>query len=79
MRFIIPTLLACIASMVVSALCSGGYLHLERAVPLSHRLEMEELRARDTARHARLLRRVVGGVVDYSVQGTSDPNSIGYG
>ncbi|KAJ1419472.1 Xylanase inhibitor, C-terminal [Sesbania bispinosa] len=40
---------------------------------------MEALRARDRARHARILRGVVGGVVDFSVQGTSDPYSTGYG
>lgn len=77
MRFLIPAVVLGMATVVVSAVCSG-VLPLER---LSHRVEMEELRARDRVRHARILRGVVGGggVVDFSVQGTSDPYSVGYG
>ncbi|XP_061337703.1 aspartic proteinase 36-like isoform X2 [Gastrolobium bilobum] len=76
MRRCIPTLLA-LATVLVSVACSG-FLSLERGIPLSHRVELEALRARDRARHARILRGVVGGgVVDFSVQGTSDPYSVG--
>ncbi|XP_057427233.1 aspartic proteinase 36-like isoform X2 [Lotus japonicus] len=75
MRCFISLLLG-IATVLVTAVC-GGFLRVERAIPLSHRVEMEELRARDRARHARVLRGVVGGVVDFSVQGTSDPYSVG--
>ncbi|OIW20396.1 hypothetical protein TanjilG_10572 [Lupinus angustifolius] len=84
MRFCLPTLLAIATTVaVVVAPVSVVYsflLPLERAVPLSHRVELESLRARDMARHARILRGVAGGVVDFSVQGTSDPNAlVGYG
>lgn len=67
----------------VSVVYSGlpaTFLPLERAIPLSHPVELEALRARDRARHARILKGgVVGGVVDFSVEGTSDPYSVGYG
>ncbi|GKV10861.1 hypothetical protein SLEP1_g22171 [Rubroshorea leprosula] len=36
---------------------------LERAIPLSHQLDLSQLRARDAARHGRLLQSS-GGVVD---------------
>jgi hypothetical protein len=39
---------------------------------------METIRARDRVRHARFLQGVVGGVVHFEVQGTSDPFSLGY-
>ncbi|KAI4349063.1 hypothetical protein L6164_009705 [Bauhinia variegata] len=61
---------------VVSGL-PGSFLPLERAIPLSQRVELEALRARDRARHARILQGVVGGVVDFSVEGASDPYSVG--
>ncbi|KAF7818705.1 aspartic proteinase-like protein 2 [Senna tora] len=54
-----------------------SFLPLERAIPLSQRVELEALRARDRARHARILQGVVSGVVDFSVKGTSDPSTIG--
>ncbi|XP_014512169.1 aspartic proteinase-like protein 2 isoform X1 [Vigna radiata var. radiata] len=73
MRCCIPTLLAVIA-VLVSAV-HGAFLRLERSIPLSHRTEVAELRARDRARHARML----SGIVDLAVQGTSDPNTVGYG
>ena len=63
----------------------GVLLPLERAVPLNRRVEVEYVRARDRARHARMLRggggagAGVGGVVDFRVQGTSDLDSAGYG
>ncbi|RZB85987.1 Aspartic proteinase-like protein 2 isoform B [Glycine soja] len=72
MRCCIPTLLAVI-TVLLSAV-HGVFLPLERSIPpTSHRVEVAALRARDRARHARMLR----GVVDFSVQGTSDPNSVG--
>ncbi|KAJ9184382.1 hypothetical protein P3X46_004113 [Hevea brasiliensis] len=52
-------------------------LPLHRAFPLNHPLELDQLRARDRVRHARLLQGLVGGVVDFSVQGTSDPYLVG--
>ncbi|KAK2965365.1 hypothetical protein RJ640_024107 [Escallonia rubra] len=55
----------------------AGLLTLERAFPVSQRVELEVLRARDRARHARILQGVAGGVVDFSVSGTSDPYLVG--
>ena len=79
----IPVLLALAAVVAVvpaTVVLPGSYLTLERAIPLSHRVELEALRARDRARHARILQQgAVGGVVDFSVQGTSDPYFAGYG
>ncbi|RDX82040.1 Polyadenylate-binding protein 7, partial [Mucuna pruriens] len=75
-RCIIPTLLA-VTAVLLSAVQSG-FLPLERGIPLSRRVEVAALRARDRARHARMLRGVVGGVVDFSVQGSSDL-SVGSG
>ncbi|BBH07722.1 Eukaryotic aspartyl protease family protein [Prunus dulcis] len=53
------------------------FLSLERAFPPSHRVQLDHLRARDRVRHARLLQNVAGGVVDFSVEGTSDPYVVG--
>ncbi|CAM8916882.1 unnamed protein product [Rhodiola kirilowii] len=53
-------------------------LTLERAFPVNRSVELDELRARDAARHARMLQQVVvGGVVDFHVVGSSDPYLIG--
>ncbi|XP_030453784.1 aspartic proteinase 36 isoform X2 [Syzygium oleosum] len=52
-------------------------LPLQRAFPLDRRVDPDLLRARDRVRHARILQTVVGGVVDFSVEGSSDPLRIG--
>lgn len=60
-------------------------LPLERAFPLDELVELSELRARDRVRHARILlggggggrRSSIGGVVDFPVQGSSDPFLVG--
>ncbi|KAK7284950.1 hypothetical protein RJT34_19704 [Clitoria ternatea] len=75
--FALATLAA--AETVVLGGLAGTFLTLERAIPLKERVELEALRARDRARHGRILQGVVGGVVDFSVQGTSDPYFVGYG
>ncbi|XP_058771197.1 aspartic proteinase 36-like isoform X2 [Vicia villosa] len=86
MRFYFPTLLllsltCCLVSLPVSAVYTTGYLPLQRTLPLSHRVEMDTVRARDRLRHARFLRAVGGGggggVVDFTVQGSSDPFARG--
>ncbi|KAI4300382.1 hypothetical protein L6164_033768 [Bauhinia variegata] len=83
MRGFLPLILALATVLVsVSVVYSGlpgSVLQLERAIPLSQRVELEALRARDRVRHARILQGVVGGVVDFSVGGSSDPSSAGYG
>ncbi|KAL9362132.1 hypothetical protein Peur_044917 [Populus x canadensis] len=67
-----------VSFMFVSAVYCASLLHLERAFPLNnHGLELHQLRARDRLRHARLLQGYVGGVVDFSVQGSSDPYLVG--
>ncbi|MQL80760.1 hypothetical protein Taro_013218 [Colocasia esculenta] len=58
------------------AACDGlgtKFLVLERAVPVRGAVELEALKARDRARHGRLL----GGVVDFPVDGSSSPFSVG--
>ncbi|EOY08041.1 Eukaryotic aspartyl protease family protein isoform 2, partial [Theobroma cacao] len=50
---------------------------LERAFPLNKRVELSHLVARDQLRHSRILQGLVGGVVDFSVQGSSDPYLVG--
>ncbi|XP_054798928.1 aspartic proteinase 36-like [Prosopis cineraria] len=81
MRSSLPMLLALATFLVpvsvVHGGLSGGFLPLERAIPLSLRVELQALRARDQARNARILQGAVGGVVDFSVKGISDPSSIG--
>ncbi|XP_052173684.1 aspartic proteinase 36-like [Diospyros lotus] len=61
--------------------CSGftppNLLTLERVFPANQRVELEALRARDRARHARMLQGVVSGVVDFTVAGSSDPYLFG--
>ncbi|KAJ1418894.1 Xylanase inhibitor, C-terminal [Sesbania bispinosa] len=81
MRACVPVLFALAAVVVPVTLVYGGlpasFLHLERAIPLNQPVEVAVLRARDRARHGRILQGVVGGVVDFSVQGTSDPYFVG--
>lgn len=60
-------------------------LRLERAFPTSHGVELSQLRARDAARHPRILEEsssssstsTPGGVIDFSVEGTYDPYRVG--
>ncbi|KAF8403179.1 hypothetical protein HHK36_011276 [Tetracentron sinense] len=51
-------------------------LTLERAFPVNQRVELGELRARDRARHGRILQGS-GGVVDLPVNGAYDPYLVG--
>ncbi|KAE8721908.1 aspartyl protease family protein [Hibiscus syriacus] len=50
---------------------------LERAFPLNGSVELSQLVARDQLRHSRILQGLAGGVVDFSVQGSSDLYSAG--
>ncbi|XP_013637060.1 PREDICTED: aspartic proteinase-like protein 2 isoform X1 [Brassica oleracea var. oleracea] len=56
---------------------------LQRAFPLDEPVELSELRARDSVRHARILlnrggrQSSIGGVVNFPVQGSSDPFLVG--
>ena len=55
----------------VAVVCDGGatVLSLTRAFPVNKTVKVEILKARDRVRHARVLQ----GVVDFDVFGTSDP------
>ncbi|XP_027352351.1 aspartic proteinase-like protein 2 isoform X2 [Abrus precatorius] len=81
MRGGVPVLFALATVVVPATVVLGGlaatFLPLERAIPLNQQVELGTLRARDRARHGRILQGVVGGVVDFSVQGTSDPYFVG--
>lgn len=61
----------------MSVVYSAAILPLERAFPLDQPVQLEEVLARDAVRHTRLLQTSVGGVVDFSVQGSSDPYLVG--
>ncbi|PHT37809.1 hypothetical protein CQW23_21382 [Capsicum baccatum] len=52
----------------------AGVLSLER---IGGKVEVEEVRARDKARHARMLQSFGGGIVDFPVVGSSDPYLVG--
>lgn len=68
-----------IAVAVLPMLCRGSpaTLVLERAFPVSHRVELSRLVHRDQVRHGRILQSS-GGVIDFQVQGTFDPFQVGY-
>lgn len=71
----VAVLLYAAASIVCS---SDAVLQLERLIPPNHELGLTELRAFDSARHGRLLQSPVGGVVNFPVDGASDPFLVGY-
>ncbi|KAF8369591.1 hypothetical protein HHK36_032387 [Tetracentron sinense] len=57
-------------------LCFPGESHARESFPLNQRVELSELRARDRARHGRILQGS-NGVVDFPVDGSSDPYLVG--
>ncbi|KAH6819731.1 Eukaryotic aspartyl protease family protein [Perilla frutescens var. hirtella] len=72
--------LALAAAAAVSASTGGGVqrvLSLERAFPVKEEVDLEVIKARDRARHARMLQSFSGGIVDFAVGGTSDPYAVG--
>ncbi|KAL5740704.1 hypothetical protein ACOSP7_029586 [Xanthoceras sorbifolium] len=77
MRGLRCVILATAALLVPLSVVYSVILPLERAFPLNQTLELSQLRARDRVRHARILQGVVGGVVDFSVEGSSDPLLVG--
>ncbi|XP_077233733.1 aspartic proteinase 36-like isoform X2 [Tasmannia lanceolata] len=52
-------------------------LTLERSFPMNRVVELSALRARDRYRHGRFLQTVSGGVVDFPVDGSADPFTVG--
>jgi hypothetical protein len=80
MRGCVPVLIlfAAMAVTVVYGDFRGTYLPLQRSIPLNHKVELTTLRARDRVRHGRILQGGGGGgILDFSVQGTSDPYLVG--
>ncbi|XP_044483555.1 aspartic proteinase 36-like isoform X1 [Mangifera indica] len=70
-------ILAISAFLVPLSVVYSVVLPLQRAFPLNHSLPLSQLRARDRVRHPRILQADTGGVVDFPVQGSSDPYLIG--
>lgn len=70
-----------LAAAAVSASTGGGgfqrVMSLERAFPVKEAVDLEVIKARDRARHARMLQSFSGGIVDFNVDGTSDPYAVG--
>ncbi|KAI3738211.1 hypothetical protein L2E82_28234 [Cichorium intybus] len=73
-------LIVLFVSVTVASVVYGGgseysttVLTLARAFPANKTVELEILKARDRVRHARILQGFTGGVVDFTVSGTSDP------
>ncbi|XP_019187901.1 PREDICTED: aspartic proteinase-like protein 2 [Ipomoea nil] len=61
----------------VSGTFPRSVMTLERAFPANQKVELEELRARDRLRHARLLQNFAGGIANFPVIGSSDPYLVG--
>lgn len=76
-------ILAVVSAAMLTAVNGGGagfpasVLTLERAFPVNQKVDLEEFKARDRARHARILQSFAGGIVDFPVLGTSDPYLVG--
>lgn len=66
-------ILAVLALLVQVSVVYSVVLPLERAFPLNQPVQLSQLRARDRVRHYRILQ----GVVEFPVQGSSDPFLIG--
>jgi hypothetical protein len=68
-------------ALLPAALVLCGFpatLNLERAFPVGQRVELSHLRARDMARHGRMLQSSSpNGVIDFPVEGTYDPFHVG--
>ncbi|PWA72604.1 eukaryotic aspartyl protease family protein [Artemisia annua] len=71
MKIILILLLAATARAVVGGDSPARVLTLERVFAANKSLEV--VKARDRVRHARMLQRFSGGIVDFNVAGTSDP------
>lgn len=72
--------MAALVALSYAAVDGGGFqrvLTLERVFPVEEKVELEVIKARDRARHARTLQSFSGGVVNFPVGGTSDPYAFG--
>ncbi|KAL3646818.1 hypothetical protein CASFOL_009362 [Castilleja foliolosa] len=73
--------IAVVVELAAAASGGGGFhgvLTLERAFPVGERAELETIKARDRARHARMLQSSSDGIVDFPVGGISDPYAVGW-
>lgn len=61
----------------VTVVYSATILPLERAFPLNQPVKLDEITARDGARHARILQGTGARVVNFPLQGVSDPYIAG--
>ncbi|XP_060201401.1 aspartic proteinase 36 [Lycium barbarum] len=75
MKFL--TVILVVAVAAAAAASAAKVLNLERIIPLKGKVEMDEIRSRDKARHARMLQSFAGGIVDFPVVGSSDPYLVG--
>ncbi|KAF3441762.1 hypothetical protein FNV43_RR15677 [Rhamnella rubrinervis] len=78
--FLAPILASAAVLISLSVVYCGfpaGLLPLERAFPPTRHVQLEALRARDRVRHGRILQTASGGVVDFPVEGSSDPYLVG--
>ncbi|XP_047966517.1 aspartic proteinase 36-like isoform X2 [Salvia hispanica] len=71
----VVALAAAAASAANDAVGFQRVLSLERAFPVKEDLEVSK--ARDRARRGRMLQSYSGGIVDFTVDGTSDPYAVG--
>lgn len=75
-RFAAAILIYCLLPAAVLSYGFPAALKLERGIPANHEMELSQLKARDKARHGRLLQSL-GGVIDFPVDGTFDPFVVG--
>lgn len=78
-----PAILFLFLAIILPAafvICGGfpATLTLERAFPTNNGVEISKLRARDMARHGRILKSSDDRIIDFPVQGTYDPYLVGY-
>ncbi|XP_076930435.1 aspartic proteinase 36-like [Bidens hawaiensis] len=80
-----PATLTLICAVVfvlsLTAFAFPSTLVLERAFPVNHRIELSQLRNRDSVRHRRILQQhsssSSSGAVDFPVKGNYDPSVVG--
>lgn len=65
------------AATFLSTVRAQRVLSLHRAFPIDEKVELDVIKARDRARHARILQSFSGGIVDFQVVGSFDPYVVG--
>ncbi|CAI9783140.1 unnamed protein product [Fraxinus pennsylvanica] len=77
LRFLVMAVAAAVFMSAASGSSVKRVLTLERAFPADQKVELEVLKARDRARHSRIMQSFAGGIADFPVVGTSDPYLAG--